>query len=217
MIPVIAKMDKMTVFKFSSGCRQIAINCVAACALFITFSGTINAQNSDSKRGLAVRAVAAQEGPEMDRMLSQLAGSATQPLVARWNERIGKLAKSKHDIAITAVEAELKRFNADALQIITAQATLARSEALVVAYLDRFSEDELQQLVSLMEAPVFKKYQAIAPELGSVYFRAIIEGTRSRIQERSQEFDAAAEKIVGPAPKVAVVPAKKSSAASAKP
>jgi hypothetical protein len=54
------------------------IRLIAACALFYWASGPIHAQTTDAKRELAVRAVATQEGPEMNRMLAQLAGSAAR-------------------------------------------------------------------------------------------------------------------------------------------
>jgi uncharacterized protein len=170
---------------------------IAACALLMGVSGTINAQTSDAKRALAVRAVAAQEGPEMSRMLAQLAGSATQQMVANWDERISELPEAKQKGVINAMDAELKKFNDDALKLITAQATKVRGEALLNAYTERFSEEELKQLVALMEAPVFKKYQNVGPELGSIYIKAIVDGTRSAVEARSKTFDVAAAKIVG--------------------
>ena len=53
---------------FSSRCKppfKNAMKFIAACALPIMVSGTIYAQTPDAKRALAVRAIAAQEGPEM--------------------------------------------------------------------------------------------------------------------------------------------------------
>ena len=50
---------------------------------------------TDAKRPLAVRAVAAQEGPEMNAMLAQLAGSATQQVIGNWDERVASLPAAK--------------------------------------------------------------------------------------------------------------------------
>lgn len=175
----------------------VAIKAVAAYALFIGATSVVYAQSSDAKRALAVRAVAAQEGPEMNRMLAQLAGSATQQLVANWDERVAQMPEAKQQGIINALDAELKKFNDDALKLITAQATKVRGDALLNAYIERFSEEELKQLVTLMEAPVFKKYQSVGPDLGAVYIKAIVDGTRSGVEARSKTFDAAATKIVG--------------------
>lgn len=192
---------------------KVTTKFIAAYVLLIGTSTAIYAQTSDAKRALAVRAVAAQEGPEMNRMLAQLAGSATQQMVANWDERVSQLPEAKQQSAITAMDAELKKFNDDALKLITAQATKVRGDALLNAYVERFSEDELKQLVALMEAPVFKKYQNVGPDLGGIYIKAIVDGTRSAVEARSKSFDAAAAKIVGvapsPSPATASPPAKK--------
>jgi uncharacterized protein len=185
---------------------------IAACAIFYWASGTIYAQTPDAKRQLAARAIAAQDGPEMNAMLAQIAGSATQQVMAHWNDRVGNLPAAKQQNAITALDAELKKFNDDALKLITAQATKVRADALLSAYTERFSEDELKQLVALMEAPVFKKYQTVAPELGNVYLKAIVDGTRNNVIERGKVFDAVATKIVdsaAPAQAAPAAPAKK--------
>ncbi len=174
-----------------------ATKLIAAYAVICCASSLVYAQTSDAKRPLAVRAVAAQEGPEMDRMLAQLADSATQQMIGNWDERVASLPAAKQQSAIEALDAELKKFNDDTLKLITAQAPKARNEVLVGAYAERFSQDELKQLVALLEAPVFKKYQNTAPELGNMFVKAIVDGTRDQVAARSKVFDAAAAKIVG--------------------
>jgi uncharacterized protein len=190
---------------------KVTTKLIAACAIFIGSNTAIYAQTSDAKRALAVRAVAAQEGPEMNRMLAQLAGSATQQMVANWDERVSQMPEAKQQAAINAMDAELKKFNDDTLKLITTQATKVRGDALLNAYIERFSEEELKQLVALMEAPVFKKYQSVGPDLGGIYIKAIVDGTRSAVEARSKTFDAAAAKIVGipAAAAPASAPAKK--------
>jgi uncharacterized protein len=199
---------------------QNTIKLIAACAVFYWASGPIHAQNTDSKRELAVRAVATQEGPEMNRMLAQLAGSAAQGVIVNWNARLSGLPASKRQSVAPALDAELKKFNEDTLKLVNAEAAKVRAGALLAAYMERFSEEELKQLVALMEAPVFKKYQTISPELGNVYVKAIVDGTRGAVEARSKAFDAAATKITGipaagdSAPAASAPPA---SASSAKP
>ena len=176
---------------------SIATKLIAVFAILYWSSSPIYAQTADAKRPLAVRAVAAQDGPEMDRMLAQLADSATQQMIGNWDERVANLPAAKQQSAIAALDAELKKFNDDTLKLITAQAPKARNEVLVGAYAERFSQDELKQLVALLEAPVFKKYQTTAPELGNMFVKAIVDGTRDQVTARSKVFDAAAAKIVG--------------------
>jgi uncharacterized protein len=186
---------------------------IAACAVIYWASGPIHAQTTDPKRALAARAVAAQDGEEMNRLLVQIAGSATQQLIGNWNDRVVAMPAAKQQTAIKELDAELKKFNDDALKLITAQAAKVRSDALLAAYAEKFSEEELKQLVALMEAPVYKKYQVAAPELGNMYVKAIVEGTRTAVESRGKAFDNAAAKIVG-APAASSPPAANPPAAN---
>ena len=63
--------------------------------------------------------------------------------------------------------------------------------------MERFTLDELKQLVAFFESPASKKYQAAAPELGNIFVRQLIDETRADVTARSRQFDDAATKIVG--------------------
>jgi uncharacterized protein len=200
----------MTCFQTLSNTIKI----IAVSVVFTCTSSVLHAQPADVKRDLAVRIIAAQEGAEMNRMLEQLAASAAQQLVGKWNPALGAMPADKRQKAASSLDAELKKFNDDALKLITAQAVKVRSDALAASYSEKFSEEELKQLLALMEAPAFKKYQTLAPELGNVYLKGIVEGTRSSVESRGKAFDTAAAKIVG-APPAASNPAPASTPAPA--
>jgi uncharacterized protein len=184
-------------------CFQTLLNTIKTIAFAVVFtwtSGALHAQPADVKRDLAVRIIAAQEGAEMNRMLEQIAASAAQQLVGKWNPALGSMPADKRQKAAASLDAELKKFNDDALKLITTQAVKVRGDALASSYAEKFSEEELKQLLALMEAPAFKKYQTLAPELGNVYLKGIVDGTRNAVESRGKAFDTAAAKIVGAPP-----------------
>ena len=180
---------------------------VAAYAVFTLASGTIYAQGS-AKQELASKIAALQQGPEMDRMLQQIAASASQPLVANWGPRLQNLPEAKQKQVSDSMNAELQKFDKDALKILSSKVNKVSSDHLVAAYMEKFSEDELKQLAGMLEAPVFKKYQSVSPELGNTFVQKLIDASRPEIETRAKAFDAAATKIVGAAPAPAA-PAKK--------
>ena len=159
----------------------------------------------DANRALAVRVVALQQGPEMDRLLAQLARSAAAPLVAPWEQRVNALPAAKQEAAAKAIDAQLQIFGDSALKALRGQMDNVSTNTLVPAYMERFSEEELRQLSALLEAPVFKKYQGASPELGNLLVRGLADATRADVQALADDFNAAAAKAVGtgPAPKAA--------------
>jgi uncharacterized protein len=176
--------------------KSNAIKIIAACALFTPATGHFYAQ-TDAKRELAVKVANLQKGPEMERMLQQLTRASSEQLVANWAPRVQNLPEAKRKSASDSLNGELKKFEQEALKIFSTRADKLSGETLAPSYAEKFSEDELKQLVAMLEAPVFKKYQTVAPELGGAFVQKLIDNARPDLEARAKVFDTAAAKVVG--------------------
>ena len=177
--------------------KLIATFAIAGLAL----SATINAQTADPKLEWATKAVALQQGPELERLIGQLADSATQDILQNWGPKLqSDVPPAKMEQAKESLNTELKKYFDDVSTTINGKAGKVSANALIPAYMERFTLDELKQLVAFFESPAIKKYQSAAPELGSLFVKQLIEETRSDIIVRTRQFDDAATKIIGTAP-----------------
>lgn len=168
-----------------------------ACASF-ALSTALYAQATNPKTDLAAKVVKLQQGPELDRLIVQLAGSTTQELIANWGPKMeANVAKANQQRASEALNAELKKYSDDTNQIITKQVSKVSADVLVPAYAERFTLEELQQIAAFFESPAIQKYQANSPELGNAFVQKLIDASRSDVLARAKQFDAAALKIVG--------------------
>jgi uncharacterized protein len=160
-----------------------------------------HAQTPDPKLEWATKAVALQQGPELERLVSQLADSATQDILQNWAPKLqSDVPPAKQEQAKVGLNGELKKYFDDVSKTINSKVSKVSAEALIPAYMERFSLDELKQLVAFFESSAVKKYQASAPELGNVFVKQLIEATRDDVTARTRQFDDAAAKIVGSAP-----------------
>lgn len=179
----------------------------------ILFSVAALAQTADPKIELATKVVALQQGPELDRLVQQLSGGATQELIASWGPKLeASVPKSKQQKASDDLNAELKKYSDDTSQLIGKQVSKVSADTLVPAYAEKFSLDELKQIAAFFESPAIKKYQSTAPELGNIFVQKLIEASRPDVVARAKQFDEVAVKIVGSAPAPATpgkAPAKK--------
>jgi uncharacterized protein len=177
------------------------------------FSGVALAQSADPKVEWATKVVALQQGPELDRLVQQLSGGATQELIASWGPKLeASVPKAKQQKASEDLNAELKKYSDDANKLISKQVTKVSAETLVPAYTEKFTLEELKQLVAFFESPAIKKYQSTAPELGNIFVQKLIEASRTDVVARAKQFDDVAVKIVGSSPAPATpgkTPAKK--------
>jgi len=170
---------------------------IAGCA----FSAASQAQTTDPKLEWATRLVALQQGPDLDSLVEQLAGSATQDLISGWESRLEtSVPQAKQAKATEDLNAELAKFAADANKIIGSKVSQANKDALVPAYMDRFTLEELKQLTAFFDSPAVKKYKATTPDLVNVFVKQLVESSKTEIQARAKQFNETATKIVGAAP-----------------
>ena len=172
----------------------------------------------DPKLEWATKVVALQQGPDMNRLVANLAGSTTRDMINNWQPRmLANVAKPQQAKVTAELDAELQKYSDDVSKIIRSKLQQVGTDALVPVYMERFTLDELKQIATFLEAPAIRKYQSIAPELGSIFTSKLVEASRAEVVARAKQFDEAANRIVGPAPAPAAPPPEKPAASSAKP
>ena len=183
----------------------------------LAISVTVQAQTADSKLEWATKAVALQQGPELDRLIGQLAESSSQDVVQSWGVKMrANIPDTQQEKAAESLNVELKKYNDDVTKIIKNKVNKASADSLIPVYMERFSLDELKQLVAFFESPAVKKYQVAAPALGNAFVNQLIMETRADVSARARQFDDAAVKIVGTTPKPAAAAPDKSKPATKK-
>ena len=155
------------------------------------------AASANAKLELAAKLVALQRGPDMERMVFQLTSSAVQPVIAKWAPELENMPKAKIEKAREQLNAELKTLGDTTRKLIDTQMAKSADSALLPAYLERFSEEEMKQLLAMFESPIYKKYQSLAPELGNLWVKDVVDNTRSAVEDSAKAFDVVAAKIVG--------------------
>lgn len=179
--------------------KKTLLHVLLVCSAFTTSVPMAHAQTAaDPKTEWASKVVALQQGPELERLVAQLADSASQELIANWGPKLdSNVPKARLKKATDDLNAELTKYGEDATKLINKQIAKVSSDVLVPAYAERFSLEELKQLAAFFESPAIKKYQALAPELGNVFVQKLVEASRADVAARGKQFDEVAVKIVG--------------------
>ena len=166
----------------------------------LTLCTTSYAQTADPKLEWAAK-VATQQGPELQRLVRQLAESSAQDLLQVWSPKLQSNVPPEKLQQVTAqLNTELKLYFDDVTKVINGKVSKVSNDALVPAYMDQFTLDELKQLAAFFDSPAIKKYQLAAPELGNLFIKQLIEASRADVLARGKQFDETANTIVGTAP-----------------
>ncbi len=173
----------------------IAISVTVASLAWSTIS---HAQTVDPKLEWATKVVALQQGPELNRLVEQLANSTAQDLLQKWGPKLQtNVPKAKLPQVTEELNAELQKYSNEVSQLIGSKVGKVSADVLIPAYIEKFTLEELQQIAGFFESPAIKKYQTSAPELGNIFIQRLVETARTDVSSRATQFDETAAKIIG--------------------
>lgn len=116
--------------------------------------------------------------------------AAAQPILAQG------VPPEKREATAKALDAEIKKYLDAALPVVR-MITIKDSQTVVAPLFDeKFTEDELRQLVTMLESPVLKKYQTLLPDLSKTLIDKVIEDARPQVDPKLQATQEAIRKIL---------------------
>jgi hypothetical protein len=142
------------------------------------------------KKDLVQKVLAAQQSAldDMSRTVAeqparQLAGGARQVLAQA-------VPEEKREATAKQVDAELKKYIDAATPLVRASAGKLSKTVIGPMLDEKFTEDELKQLVSMLESPVLKKYQGLLPELSNALLEKVVADARPQVAPKLQTAEA---------------------------
>jgi uncharacterized protein len=140
---------------------------------------------SAAKRDLVARIVRLQQ-PGVENMGQTLAAQPAQQLMGQVQGIIGNLPADKREGVAREVEGDLRKYADEAVPIVRAAAVRIAPATIGPILAERFSEDELRQIVTMLESPLNAKFQAAAADMQRALGAKIIDETRGTIEPKVQ-------------------------------
>jgi hypothetical protein len=145
--------------------------------------------------------------------MTQAAGRALQQQVpADKREAVGK-----------GIEADIRKYVDETVPVVRERAVKLAPSTIGALMEEKFTEDELKQLVAWLESPVNKKYMQLNPEMLNTFQQRLVTEARPVVEPRLQALEAKVRTSLGvpssaapaasAAPAKAAAPAKKASGA----
>ena len=141
--------------------------------------------------------------------LMQAAGRALQQQVPpEKREAVGK-----------SIETDIKKYVDESVPIVRERAVKLAPSTIGAMMEEKFTEDELKQLIAWLESPVNKKYALLGPEMQGNFTQKLVAESRPIVDPRLQALEAKVRASLGvpesapagSAPAKAASPAKKAS------
>ena len=123
---------------------------------------------------------------------------------------------AKREAVAKSIDADVRKFVDEAVPLLTERAVKLAPAAYGAAMEEKFSEDELRQLIGWLESPVNKKFQQQLPELQNAFTQKLIAEAGPLLDPKLQALQRKLQTTLGVTPQ-AGPPAAKASPAASKP
>jgi hypothetical protein len=166
-----------------------------AVALLVAVGSAAPAQ-AQTKKELVAKLLQLQQ-PGIENVGRMLAGQTSQRALQAAGQAIPRLAADKREAAAKEVQADVKKFYDEVEPMLRKRAVEMAPAALAPVYEERFSEDELKQVIAWLELPVSKKFQQVDGEIANTLAEKVVAATRTTIEPKLKALETVLAKRLG--------------------
>lgn len=107
--------------------------------------------------------------------------------------------EDKREATAKQIDAEIKKYIESATPVLRTTATKLSQTTVGPMIEEKFTEDELKQLASMLESPTLKKYQGLMPEFTQALLEKMMTEARPQVTPKLKQLDEAVRKILNDA------------------
>lgn len=155
------------------------------------------AQSSPAKKDLVARILKLQQ-PGIEAMAR---GLVEQPAAELLNNAAGvlpgRIAKDKQEAVAKEIKGDVQKYLDEAIPVVQTRAVKLAPTTIGALLEEKLTEDELKQVVSIMESPVYAKYQRMGDDMQKVLVEKLLAETRSTIEPKVRTLEQTVAKRLG--------------------
>jgi hypothetical protein len=170
-----------------------------------------HAQSGGTKKELVARLLQSQQGA-IEGIARNLAERPAVQMMQAAGPVLERMPADRRASVGRQVEAEIRKFVDEATPLLRERAVKLAPSTYGAALEERFSEEELRQLVAWFESPVNRKYQQAAPEMQNAFVQKLVAEGSPLIDPKLQALQTRVRELLGV---TAAAPAAPPPAASA--
>jgi len=179
-----------------------------------------NAPASAAKKELVQRVINIQQ-PALEGMARDMVERpARQMMDAAGQALQTRVQPEKREAAVKQIQEQLRKYGDESSALVRDRAAKIGQTSLGPVLEEKFSEDELRQLIGALEAPAYKKFQQSLPDLTKAYAETLVKELEPVIEPKLKALEQSVASALGlPAQGAAQQPkaTKPAAAAASKP
>lgn len=172
--------------------------------------------HAQSKKELAAKVIELQS-TLTESVAGGLANQVAQQVLQTAGRSMNNVPEDKREAVGRDVQAEIKRFHGELGGLLRDRVAKLAPTVIGPKLEEKFSEEELKQLIAWMESPVSKKYQQSETEMQSQLAQKLIEDTRPTVEPKLRLLEQNLQKLLSNGASGAASPAAGASKPAAGP
>ena len=166
-------------------------------ALILAGATTVQAQSSPAKKELVGKILKLQQ-PGIETMARGLVEAPAVELLGNaGNVLPNRIAKDKQDAVAKEIQADVQKYLDEAVPIVQARAIKLAPTTIGALLEEKFTEDELKQIVGIIESPVYGKFQRMGEEMQKALVDKVVTDTRSTVEPKVRVLEQTVAKRLG--------------------
>jgi hypothetical protein len=163
----------------------------------ILAAGIAHAQSTPAKKELVARILVLQQSA-----IEQTAQSLVERPAAQMQQQAGmalqtRIAPEKREAIAKLVQADLKKYVDEVGPLVRQQAVKLAPSTIGALLEEKFTEDELKQLISIIESPVNRKFSQMGGDFQKALGEKLIAQTQSIVEPKVKALEQAVVKHLG--------------------
>jgi hypothetical protein len=155
------------------------------------------AQSSAAKTELVTRILQMQR-PALEGLATVLAQQPAQQMMQQASIALQtRVAPDKREAIAKEIQADLKKYVDDTVPLVRERAVKLGPVSVGALLEEKFSEDELRELIKIMESPVNKKFSQLNGEMQKALSEKLVAETRPVVEPKVKALEASIAKRLG--------------------
>jgi uncharacterized protein len=158
---------------------------------------SVQAQSTPAKKELVARILKVQQ-PAIDNMARGLVQEPLAPLMERAEGALQqRVAPEKREAVAKAIQADARKYIDETVPIVRDRANKLAPTTIGPMLEEKFTEDELKQIVTMLESPVLAKFQSTGVELQRLLIEKVVTETRPQVEAKFRALEDTMAKRLG--------------------
>lgn len=170
---------------------------------------------SPAKKELALKVVQLQQ-PAFEAIARQLAEQSIAPLAQQAGAVLqNRVPAEQREAVAKDVQADFKKYGDEVLPLLRDRALKLAPATVSPVLEEKLTEDELKQVVAMLEAPIYRKYQMLGGDMQKALLEKLVTETRTTVEPKIKTLQESIAKRFGLTEGQGQAPAAKKPAAAA--